>query len=139
MSNSRAVRIGFSLPKASLKLCFQEFFPGVKQVPPIQTNKSRVGLEPRWERQSAANSTNSLENESKPRSQGDQGRVTGLIGLHSPRPGLLAGMNTPPPPTPFLGHLSLCPSIFHYLSEFGHSRPLPLWEFYCPYLTAALN
>ena len=86
-SNSRAVRFGFSLTKSSLQPCFQEFSPGVEQVPPIQTNKSRVGCEPRWERQK--NSTNSLENESKSQAQGDQGRVTRLIGLHGPRPGLL--------------------------------------------------
>lgn len=51
-------------------------------------------INPKWAvspggRDRTANSINSLENESRPRVQGDQGRVTRLIGLHGPRPGLL--------------------------------------------------
>lgn len=140
LSNSRAGRIGFNLPKCSLKPCFQKFFPGVKQVPPIQTNKSRVGWKPRWERQEDSQQHKLLGEWKQTKGSGGPGQGHPPYRLTQPRPwapgrgggaGPLPGMNTP--------LLSLCPSILQYLSALEHSRPLSLWEFYCSYLTAALN
>lgn len=116
------------LTKSSLQPYFQESSPGVEQVPPIQTNKSRVGQSPRWERHRTASSTNSLENESN---QGLRGTRAGSPPYRLTRP---RAPGTEEELTLAEEHSlsSLCPSLLHS-AAFLKFQDLSLREFYCSY------